>query len=303
MNERSKALASWLREPLLQFLVIGALLFLAFQWWGGGGSASSRIVITPGEIDSIVTGFTRTWQRPPTEQELKAQLDERVREEIAAREATAMGLDRDDTIIRRRLRQKFEFLTESGLDARAPTDAQLQAWLAAHSDLFRSEPELAFRQVYLSPERRGARLESDAHELLAQLSKSGPDVEIDKLGDTLMLPQELGRTTQAEVARTFGDGFAEAILKVEPGRWVGPVRSGYGLHLVLVREREAARNPTLAEVRPQVEREFTADRQRRELDALYARLLQRYQVMIEKRPEIPPAAVANASPKVVVPAQ
>src|SRR4051794_35130462 len=105
MTVRLKICARWLREPLLHFVVIGVLLFLMFHLWGSGGSGSNRIVITPGQIDSIVLGFTRTWQRPPTEQELKVQLDEYVREEMATREAMAMGLDRDDTIIRRRLRQ------------------------------------------------------------------------------------------------------------------------------------------------------------------------------------------------------
>ena len=142
-------------EPLVHFLAIGALLFVVFHWGGGSRAGSSRIVITPGQIDAIVAGFTRTWQRPPTEEELKGQLDEHVREEIATREAMALGLDRDDTVIQRRLRQKLEFMTEDAIEATPPTDAELQAWLDAHPDRFRLETEVAFRQVYLSPDRRG----------------------------------------------------------------------------------------------------------------------------------------------------
>ena len=168
---------TWWREPLVHFLAIGALLFLVFNWRGGGGPSSNRIVITPGQIDSMVAGFGRTWQRPPTEQELKGLVDDYVREEMATREAMALGLDRDDTVIRRRLRQKLEFVAEDTIDAAPATDAELQAWLDAHPETFRTEPQVAFRQVYLSPDRRGAAVDADARALLAQLSAAGPSVD------------------------------------------------------------------------------------------------------------------------------
>jgi hypothetical protein len=296
MSAWLRALARGWREPLIQFLVIGALLFVVFHWSGSGGPGSTRIVITPGQVDTLVTGFTRTWQRPPTEAELKGLLDEFLREEVAAREAVAMGLDRDDTVVRRRLRQKLEFLAEDSIDATPPTDPELQAWLDAHPQLFRREPRLAFRQVFLSPERRKGSLEADARKLREHLVKAGPDARIDTLGDSLMLEGEVRGATRSDVARLFGEGFADEILKVEPGHWTGPIRSGYGVHLVLVREREEGRLPALAEVRPQVEREVTADRRRRQIDAMYARLLDRYRVVVERRPETSPAP-APAPPR------
>jgi uncharacterized coiled-coil protein SlyX len=285
---------AWWREPLVQFLGIGALLFLVFNW-RGGGPASTRIVITPGQIDAMAAGFARTWQRPPTEQEIKGLLDDYVREEIATREAMAMGLDRDDTVIRRRLRQKLEFAAEDTIDATPPTDAELRAWLAAHPDRLRVEPHLAFRQVYLNPDRRGASLEGDARRTLARLSAAGPDATIDALGDSTMLPSDVPRSSRTDVARQFGEEFADAVLKVETGRWVGPVASGYGQHLVFVRERQEGRVPALEDVRPIVEREFTADRRRRQLDAMYERLLEGYRVTIEKRAATP-AAPGGAAP-------
>jgi len=271
------------REPLVHFLALGALLFVLFHWRGGGGPGSDRIVITPGQIDAMVASFARTWQRPPTEQELKGLLDDYVREEMATREAVAIGLDRDDTIIRRRLRQKLEFMAADSVDATPPTDAELQAWLTAHHDVFRTEAEVAFRQVYLNPERRGASLEADAGRLLARLSAAGPDVDVAALGDSLMLPRDVARSPRSDVVRQFGDEFADAIMNVTPGRWEGPLTSGYGLHLVLVRERTEGHMPTLAEVRPLVEREFLSARRTRELAAMYERMLERYRVTMEKR--------------------
>jgi len=133
-------LRSVLREPLLHFLVLGGLLFLIFQLRGGAsGPGGTRIAITPGLVEHLASGFARTWQRPPTDQELKGLIDDHIKEEIATREATAMGLDRDDAIIRRRLRQKLEFLVEDAVDQAPPTDAELQAWLDAHPGAFRRE--------------------------------------------------------------------------------------------------------------------------------------------------------------------
>jgi hypothetical protein len=280
------------REPLVQFLAMGALLFLYFQWKGGSGPGSTRIAITPGLVEHLASGFARTWQRPPTDAELKGLIDDHVKEEIATREAIAMGLDQDDTIIRRRLRQKLEFLVEDAVDQVPPTDAELRAWLDAHPDAFRAESRVALRQVYVSPDRRGAAARGDAERLLARLRTGGPDASIAALGDPSMLPRELPLGPLSEVARAFGAEFAARVDAIPPGQWTGLVESPYGLHLVLVPERVAPERPSLADVRPLVEREFLAERRKRELHALYERLLQKYTVSIEMPKEEKPRASA-----------
>jgi hypothetical protein len=283
---------SILREPLVHFLLLGGLLFLFFEWRGSGGPTSSRIVITPGLVEHLASGFGRTWQRPPTDAELKGLIDDYVKEEIATREAVAMGLDRDDTIIRRRLRQKLEFLVEDAASSAPPTDAELQAWLDKHPQSFRAEPQLAFRQVYVSPQHRGASAAKDAERLLARLRAKGPVVATDGLGDASMLPEEMRLGPLREVSRAFGEDFAQDLMKIEPGQWTGPLESPYGLHLVLVRERVKGAPPQLAEIRPMVEREVLAERRKRDLDALYERLLAKYTVTIEKPKAKPPLAAA-----------
>jgi hypothetical protein len=280
-----------LREPLFHFLAIGAALFLYFHWSGGGtGPTSSRIVLTAGQINQLAASFAKTWQRPPTDVEIKGLVDDWVREEIAVREAMAMGLDRDDTVIRRRLRQKLEFVVEDVVAAAPPTDQELQAWLAGHADASLVEPQVAFRQVYVSRDRRGAAAEPDARALLARLRAAGPAARIDNVGDSIMLPQEVDLSSRGEVARTFGEDFARRIETLALGTWSGPVESGYGLHLVLVRERVEGSLPELARVRPTVERELLSDRRTRQLAAMYERLLAKYKVVIEKKPEDQPGA-------------
>jgi PPIC-type PPIASE domain len=288
-------LKSALREPLLHFLLIGAAFFAWYQWNGGGaGPGSNRIALTGGQIAHLAAGYTKAWRRPPTDAELKGLIDDWVREEIAVREAMLAGLDRDDTIIRRRLRQKFEFLVEDAATA-PPTDTELQAWLATHADTFRSESRVSLRQVFLSRERRGATARADATAILGRLRAEGPDARVDDLGDATMLPADIGMSTARDLDRLFGAGFARRIESVAPGTWVGPIESSYGLHLLLVRERQEAAMPELATVRPAVEREFLADRRQRQLDSKYAQLLARYTVVIDKPADVPAAAAASAA--------
>lgn len=272
-----------LKEPLLHFLALGAALFLFFQWRGGPGPGSNRIVVTPGQIDRLTSGYAQVWQRPPTETDLKGLVDDWVKEEIAVREATAAGLDRDDTIIRRRLRQKLELLAEDAAAAVPPTDSELQAYLASHADAFRAEPKLAIRQVTISRDKRGPSAEADARTLLARLKAEGPKARTDRLGDAALLPQEMELSTNREVARIFGSDFAQALEKAPTGIWWGPVASGFGLHLVLVTERVEGSAPALAAVRPAVESEFLAERRKRRLATLYESLLAKYKVVVETR--------------------
>lgn len=284
-----------LREPLLHFLALGVLLFVLFDVFGGEGGlggSKQRIVVGAGQIAQLEAGFAKTWQRPPTDAELKDMIGEWVREEVATREAMALGLDRDDTVIRRRLRQKFEFMAEDALDAAPPTDAELQAFLDTYPDNFRREPRLSFRQVMLDPQRRGAALADDARELLARLQAADPAADLGALGDSRLLPEGLEGAPLREVARLFGEEFAGALLKVEPGRWAGPVRSGYGVHLVRVDARDEGGLPALADVRPLVERDYMAERRQRALDARYAQLLERYRVVVEPR-AAPPGVGAS----------
>ena len=284
----------FLREPLFHFLLLGAALFgVWLSRKDTGGSDSGRIVVTQARISQLATGFARTWQRPPTEQELAALVQDFVREEVCVREATAMGLDRDDTIIRRRLRQKFEFLTEDAFESKPPTDADLTAYMKAHPDSFRVEPRVAFRQVTFDQGRRGPSTERDVEKALARLNSGGPRVDFAALGDSRMLPPTIELSSQSDVARIFGEEFAVKVVGLAPGAWTGPIPSGYGLHLVQVTERDAGRAPELGEVREAVAREWEAAHRKERSEALFRKLLERYKVVVE--PPGAPASVKSQS--------
>lgn len=279
-----------IHEPLVHFLAIGAGLFLLNGLLGGSFATQSeqnanRIVVSQGQVEHLTAQFARTWQRPPTEAEVKGLIDEYVLDEISYREALALGLDRDDPTIRRRLRLKLETLNEDIVAAVPPSDEDLQKFLEKHPDSFRREPQVAFRQVFLNPDRRGRKADEDARNLLARLRAAGPDVDLAGFGDQLMMvPNDLPLSAGWEIGRLFGEQFRENVLEQAPGRWEGPIRSGYGLHLVLVTERTPGRLPELSEVRAEVEREWMFARKKEVQEAMHKKLLERYTVIVERPP-------------------
>jgi hypothetical protein len=272
-----------LKEPLLHFLLLGAGLFLVYTLVPKSGSAEAgRIVVTQGQIEYLVSGFAKAWQRPPTAEELAGLVRDQVREEVCCREAMAMGLDKDDTIIRRRLRQKLEFVSNDIGSIAEPTDADLNTYFQAHPDTFRVEPRLTFRHVYLNPEKHRESLARDAAQLLAQLNQAGGGADLSSLGDSFLLEHQFAAVTVSEVAKQFGEKFAAKLGGLSPGQWQGPVESGYGAHLVLVSERTEARLPTLAEVRPAVRHAWANARRLEANEKFYQDLLKRYTVTIER---------------------
>ncbi len=275
-----------LREPLVHFLALGLGLFLLFGIVGDSDDApADRIVVSTARVAQLTEIFTRTWQRPPTEQELKGLIDDHIQEEVYYREALAMGLDRGDTIVRRRLRQKLEFFTDDLVAAVDPTEEQLEAYLGEHADTFRVPAQLSFRQIYFNRDRRGKQAAHDAESLLARLNGADSDVDTARLGDSLMLPSDYERVSEVDVDRGFGNGFAAALAGLPLGRWSGPVESGFGLHLVLIRERQPGSLPALAEVREVVEREWRNGRRVEAAEAFYRGLRERYVVSVESPQE------------------
>jgi hypothetical protein len=271
-----------LKEPLLHFLMLGAVIFAVYHWLPKrNNSEPGNILITQGEIENLATIFARSWQRPPTEEELAGLVRDRVREEVYCREARALGLDTDDSVIRRRLRQKMEFVSDDIVSQAEPSDADLNAYLQAHPDSFRLEPRFTFRQVYLNPEKHRQNLASDAAQLLAQLNQAGAKADVSEVGDPSLLESTFKSVPASEVATQLGEKFAAKLDELTPNQWQGPVESGYGMHLVFVEERIKGRVPELAEVRDAVHREWANARRLEANEKFYQGLLKHYTVTIE----------------------
>ena len=271
-----------LKEPLVHFLVVGALLFACYGLLNRGSEpAPGRIVVTQGKIENLRASFSRVWQRPPSPAELDGLVQDNIREEVFVREAMALGLDKDDVIIRRRLRQKMEFVSDDIAAQAQPTDAELGAYLIAHPDSFRVEQRFTFSQVYLNPTKHGAILARDVAQLLARLNQPGARADASALGDSFLLDSSFTAVPASEVSKQFGDIFATKLGGISPGQWQGPVESGYGVHLVLVSERTEGRLPALADVHDAVRREWDNARRLEANERFYRELLKSYTVTIE----------------------
>jgi hypothetical protein len=273
-----------LREPLLQFLVLGAALFGLFHLVDKKKvETPARIVISSARVASLADGFARTWQRPPSKEELQGLVDDYIRDEVFYREGRAAGLDRDDVIIRRRVRQKMEFLAED-LSVPEPTEEQLAAYLKSNPERFRTEDRLTFHQVFLSATRRAGTIDSDSRQLADRLARADAAVEATALGDPFVLGEEFLAVSQNDVASIFGDSFAKRIFVVEQGRWQGPISSSFGQHFVYISERIPGTLPPLDAVRPAVLREWSNARRLEAEQKLYGSLRARYEIVVEAPP-------------------
>ncbi len=273
-----KLLLRLLREPLLHFLAIGGLIFLLFAAVAGPSpEPADTIVVGPARIERLAKGFQAVWRRPPTDDELRTIIDDFVREEIYYRKALTLGLDRNDAVIRRRLRQKMEFLTDTGADILEPAAGELEAYLAANEKTFRRGPRLSFEQIYLG-ETPGP--ESIIRSLSAL--KSDPVTDPSAWGEHSLLPARLGLSPPDAIDGVFGKGVFERLAELSPGGWAGPVVSAYGVHLVRILDSLPARMPPLEEIRDNVLRNWKAAERRALRELHYARLRERFIVEIRR---------------------
>jgi len=284
-------MSKWLQEPLLHFLVLGALIFLVYGWVSDERRAD-ELFISAGQQDNLINTFARTWQRPPTAAEFKGLLDDHVREEIAYREGRVLGLDENDVIIRRRLRQKLELLAEDVASLSVPGDVELQAFLDANVDDYLIEPRFSFQQIYFSTDRRED-VAADAALQLAELQSAADTVDFSALGDPIAMPGRIENARLSEIARLFGSNFSEQLQAIATeqltGQWLGPLQSGFGLHLVQINAQVPGSKPDLEQVREAVQRDWFSIRRREAVDGMYQRLAENYSIEIE-----PPATELGA---------
>lgn len=267
------------REPLVHFLLIGIAIFVLAAH-GGKEQATpprDRIVITEGRLQQLVQIFAKTWQRPPTPRELRSLIDAHIKEEVYYREALKLGLDRNDTLIRRRMQQKMVFLTEPPDEVLKASDADLEAYLAANRSEFRIEAKAAFEQIFIDPTTSKERLAERIKKLKATASSA---TDVSGLGDPTLLPHAMPIASASLIDRNFGRGFAKQLMSLPLNKWHGPIRSSYGLHLVRVTRRQKGYDPPLNKVRAAVEQRWRSAKRETYQQAEYQRLREKYDVVV-----------------------
>jgi hypothetical protein len=267
------------KEPLVHFLLAGLALFLFFAWRGDDVDPESRtITITEQQVERLAANWAQTWQRPPTQPEIDGLIRDYVKEEVYYREGLRLGLDQDDTIIRRRIRSKMEFLASSKLETETPDDADLQALLDKNPQAYAPDARYSFDQIYLAAQDEAA-ARARAAQMLAAL-KTGIDWQ--KLGDAISLPRSLQNVDRTRIASDFGDEFAASLAGTKSGQWAGPIASGFGLHLVRIGSVQASAKPKLTDVRQKLENDWRAQTVKEREAKAYQTLLDSYAIKIAK---------------------
>jgi len=267
-----------LKDPLVHFLLIGAALFGASAWRGEMIRAGrARITITAEQVAKARNTAALAQGSELSPAESAGLVESMVREEVFYREALALGLDKNDDEVRRRLVEKMNYLTQDLADPAASPD-ELQAFYTASPELFTIPPLVSFDQVFFSPAEHGDELEAAATAGLAALRAGKPP---DQVGDHTPLRAAYDDAPRDQVRVLFGDPMAEALFTVPPGDWAGPYRSDFGLHLVRLRSRTEARLPPFDEIAAHVAEEFGAKRRREANEAAYRRMRDNYNVTVE----------------------
>lgn len=280
-------LSQILREPLFHFLLIGAAIFALYEYFAPAEEQVQErtVVVTSGEIQAMADTWRRLWNRPPTEEELAGAIQQHVEEVILYREALAMGLDQDDVVIRRRLKQKVEFLSQDLMVPPDPTEEQERQWFEAHIDNY-TEPDLyTITHVFFDPDKGDDTILQQAEALRDELNAlDAMPEDITGYGDRFMLQNYYPGRTELELRKLFGSGFVDSLLKLEAGLWHGPVLSGYGVHVVMVNSISPSPPPSLETAREQVRQDWI-DSERERLNTQFIdALLARYEVIVEETP-------------------
>jgi peptidyl-prolyl cis-trans isomerase C len=288
-----------LREPLLHFLLIGLALFTVFQYVQPSrepAPSSKQIQLSLDDLAQLALIFQSQWKREPTAPELERLMDTRVQTEILYREALAMGLDKDDEIVKRRMAQKMQFLAEDAAAARVPTTAELKSWYAKNSDRFAMPSRVSFRHLYFSPDRRAARARDDAVKALARLAGQPVDAKLpESFADPFMFEEYYRDRATDYLSKEFGPQFAQAVAKLPIGSWQGPIESGFGCHLVFVDTAIPGRLPDFEEVEPDVKTAWLGEQKALAWEKTYTEMRAKYSVFLPGPPENASAAAAPSA--------
>lgn len=294
------SIARWLREPLLHFLLAGAALFGIYRWLNPSAfepPADNRIVITADDLRQMSLVWLAQGRPAPTPEQMAHLVETKVREEVLYREALALGLDKDDTIVKRRMAQKMDFLADDVAALAEPTPDALRKWFEANRDRFALPPRASFRHLYFSPDRRHAQARDGAAHALEQLRAAHAGADgVAGLGDPFMFQAYYPDRSFDQIAKDFGPGFARTLVEQPVGAWQGPIESGFGWHLVWIDELTPRRIPPFDEIEPEVKRAWLADRRDELKRVAYQAMRERYTVVLahDPGPADAPASAAAA---------
>jgi len=265
-----------IKEPLLLFFLSGIISFILYTTVTNSIERNNKkIAISKTQVTLLEESFKKTWNRTPTQNELNAQIENMIMDEIFYKQAVAMGLDKTDLAVKKRLRQLMEMMLEDYTTIN-PTEIQLRKYLSENPDKFRKEPRISFRHLYFPFEKK-----EEAIALLKTLQNSNP-LEENSHGYPVMIPSVFKNESKIVIINLFGNGFAKNITELETDIWHGPFESAYGWHLVKINEQIKGELPDLNEIWDKVEQVWSFERKREMREEIYEIMKKEYEITIER---------------------
>ena len=268
-----------LREPLIHFLLLGGLLFALYSFLNKDevDPADYTIHITQSDVDRLVKAYQKNWNSLPDSATLAAIIDDEIKTELLYREALRMNLDHNDEIIRRRLKQKYEFLVKDLVSLDQVTEEELQSFYKEHTHLYQRPSAISFHQIYFSPDQR-RNPQQDAQTLFAQVHNQKASASFEQNGDNFHLPNHFVRKDKESVRQAFGKQFADALFQINQQGWVSPIPSGYGYHLVNIDTIVPPQALSFDQVKERIEQDWQQQQQVLYNERLFENLRSQYKI-------------------------
>ena len=272
-----------LKEPFFHFIGIGIILFILYGLVSDKTVSKNTIVITDFDVSSIIASWEMQWKRPPTEQELQNLINLNIKQEVFYQEALNMNLDHNDEIIKRRLAQKMQFLSNDIATMIKPTEDDLKIYFQKNSDKYLTPTSYSLYQITFSPDKRKDSYK-DAEETLNNFSKATFD-EMKQFGDSLPFDYFIEDVNANELGLLLGSKFPKALENQLLNKWVGPIPSGFGYHLVFITEKVSPKIPSFESVKKAVYRDYEYDKQQEIDETIYQELKKKYMIDIDIKSE------------------
>jgi len=264
-----------LQEPLLHFLVVGSLLF--FYISSNDTEIKSQVTISQGKVKQLIAQFTKTRQRAPSDKDKKALIENQIREDLAFEHGVQMGLIENDSIIKRRVQQKIEFMLNDSIASIEPSRNDLQVYMDKHSKEYTIAPVYTFKHIYINPEKH-----ESLDIFITELQSKDLNKDYKNVGDNMMIESSFTQISTSQIARIFGRKFAKSLDAIPLHVWQGPIKSGYGLHLVMIENKIPKHFAKLEEVEVALRRNFRADAQKKAINTFYDELKEQYDIKVEE---------------------
>jgi parvulin-like peptidyl-prolyl isomerase len=279
-----------LKQPLLYFFIIGLFLFFLYEFTSTNKPEqdSNTIVVNKDTLLRFLQYRSKSFNEKTFENELdnftKTELDntinDYIKEEVLYREALKMNLDKYDYVIKKRLIQKLDFITNDLIDQDITiSNSDIENYYNKNKNSFKTEPNVTFTHIYFKD------LDS-AKTKIELLKQNKINIRFDqatKHGTRFIYNTNYIDKTPDFIESHFGKDFTKKLfnIKITPNKWVGPIKSKYGYHLVLLTKKTNQTLPNISETKEQIKRKLKYTFSKQLAEVITKQMINQYKVKMD----------------------